>query len=414
MKFRFGAVKPRAFVTRGVVFGRELRKAVMTDLDNPKPPYRKVVAALAQSEERYRVLVEGVRRYAIFMLDPKGTIMTWNAGVRELLGYERDDIVGKSGALVFKAIDRAEGAFKRELAQAERLGESIAEHAAIRKDGTEVRIHETTTALHSLDGALIGFAKVSGLADPPHEPAADATAVELAKALAALHLEMEHRRRLEAQLLNAVEQERERLGRDLHDDLSQRLVALGMMVRTLENQVKLASPENREKLHQVGELLSDAMGVARNLSRGLHPITLNAEGLPAALAELAARVPQHVKFSWPKSERLNLKQAVALHVYRIAEEAVSNSIKHAEADKITIELQSLSKRRVALTITDNGKGFIESPEDGGMGLQNMKYRAKAIGGELTITTAPGKGTIIRCTVPVMGSSAASRASHSGG
>ena len=110
-------------------------------------------------------------------------------------------------------------------------------------------------------------------------------------------------------------------------------------------------------------------------------------------------MPQHVKFSWPESERLNLEQAVALHVYRIAEEALSNSIKHAEADKITIELQALSRRRVALTITDNGKGFIQSSQDGGMGLQNMKYRAGAIGAELKITTAPGKGTIIRCTVP---------------
>lgn len=186
-----------------------------------------------------------------------------------------------------------------------------------------------------------------------------------------------------------------------------------MIVRTLEKQVKLASPENREKLHQVGELLSEATGVARNLSRGLLPITLNVQGLPAALAELAARVPQHVKFSWSESERVNVEQAVALHVYRIAEEALSNSLKHAEADKIMIELQSLSRRRVALTITDNGKGFVKSPEDRGMGLQNMKYRAGAIGGALKITSAPGKGTIIRCTVPLRRDSTASRASHSG-
>jgi PAS domain S-box-containing protein len=396
-------------VTRGVLPGRELRDTVMPDLATAKQPYRKVVAALEESEERYRVLVEAVRRYAIFMLDPKGTIMTWNAGVRELLGYERDDIVGQSGALVFNATDRAVGAFKRELAQAKRLGESISEHAAIHKNRTEVRIHETTTAVHALDGTLMGFAKVSRAADAPHEPAADVAAGELAKALAALHLEVQHRRQLETQLLNAVEQERERLGRDLHDDLSQRLVALGMIVQTREKQVKLGSPENRKKLHELGELLSEATGVARNLSRGLHPVTLHAQGLPAALAELAARVPHHVKFSWPESARLNLEQAVALHVYRIAEEALSNSIKHAEADKVAIELQPLPRRRVALTITDNGKGFIASPLHRGMGLQNMKYRAGAIGGALKITSAAGKGTIIRCTVPVRRDSASLQA-----
>ena len=124
-------------------------------------------------------------------------------------------------------------------------------------------------------------------------------------------------------------------------------------------------------------------------------------------------MPHHVKFSWPESERLNLEQAVALHVYRIAEEALSNSIRHAEADKIRIELRSVSRRRVALTITDNGKGFIESPEGGGMGLQNMKYRVGAIGGVLKITSTPGKGTIVKCTVPVRRDSAVSRASHPG-
>src|SRR2546423_4893850 len=106
--------------------------SVMADLPTPRPAYRKVVAALAQSEERYRMLVEGVRRYAIFMLDPAGIILTWNRGMQELLGYNRDEIVGHSGAVVFSA----PVAFKKELARAKRSGESIAEHLNIRKDGS--------------------------------------------------------------------------------------------------------------------------------------------------------------------------------------------------------------------------------------------------------------------------------------
>jgi PAS domain-containing protein len=79
----------------------------MADLPPAKPSYRRVVAALAESEERYRVLVEGVRRYAIFMLNPDGIIITWNRGIHELLGYDRDEVVGESGAMVFGAADRA-------------------------------------------------------------------------------------------------------------------------------------------------------------------------------------------------------------------------------------------------------------------------------------------------------------------
>src|SRR5436190_483576 len=104
----------------------------MTDLPTPRPAYRKVVAALAESEERYRMLVEGVRRYAIFMLDPAGIILTWNRGMQELLGYNRDEIVGHSGAVVFSA----PVAFKKELARAKRSGESIAEHLNRRKGGS--------------------------------------------------------------------------------------------------------------------------------------------------------------------------------------------------------------------------------------------------------------------------------------
>src|SRR5438477_13090652 len=109
----------------------------MADLPTPRPAYRKVVAALAESEERYRILVEGVRRYAFFMVDPAGIILTWNRGMQELLGYDRDDIVGQSGAVLFSAA----GTFRKELAQAKTSDESIAVHVNLPKDGTQIRVH---------------------------------------------------------------------------------------------------------------------------------------------------------------------------------------------------------------------------------------------------------------------------------
>ena len=167
-------------------------------------------------------------------------------------------------------------------------------------------------------------------------------------------------------MLTAVEEERQRLGRDLHDELSQRLLGIALMTRTLAKEGKSRSALDREKIRTIGDLLSEAVAVARNLSRGLHPLTLTKEGLPAALAELAERVPKEVQFSLPKSKRLNLDQAVALHVYRIAEEGLANALKHSKATKITIELQMLSVRKAALTIGDNGKGFRRSSGFEGM------------------------------------------------
>jgi len=372
----------------------------MTIDDTSKPSYRRVVAALAESEERYRVLVENVRQYAIFMLNPMGIVITWNRGIHELLGYHREEIVGQSGAMLFNAADRAAGVFKKELARAKRSGESMVEHSSLRKDGTEVSVHDTTTSLLSSEGDLIGFAKVTRRIHNPGDPKNEAASVELAKALAALAAEVEHRRQLEAQLLTAVEQERERLGRDLHDDLSQRLAALAIMMKTLTQDIKGRSRADRQKAHEIAEELGQAIGIARNLSRGLHPVTLTRQGLPAALEELAARVPKDVEFNWPISERLDLETSVALHIYRIAEEAVGNAIRHSEADKITIELETMSASKVALIIIDNGKGFRLRDGGDGMGLQNMKYRANVIGGALKITSAPGHGTVVKCTLPL--------------
>lgn len=362
--------------------------------------YRRVIAALAESEERYRVLVEGVTRYAIFMLNPSGIIVTWNRGILDLLGYDRDEIVGRSGSVVFNHTDRASGAFKTELATAKRKGESIFERSNLRKDGTEIRVHDTVTSIRTSAGLLLGFAKVTRRTDLPAGSSVDPDGTELANALASLQLEVEHRRRLEAQLLTAVEEERERLGRDLHDDLSQRLAAIALMIESLRKEIKRDSGANEKKASHIGRLLADTIAVARNLSRGLHPITLTTQGLPTALIELAERVPKEVKFHWPSSKKLSLDPSVALHLYRIAEEAVGNSLKHSEADEIDITLQLVPKRKVTLSIADNGKGLVRAARADGMGLQNMKYRAGVVGGTLRIDTALGRGTTVTCTAPL--------------
>jgi len=365
-----------------------------------KPSYRKVVAALVESEERYRTLVEGVRRYAIFMLNPKGMIMTWNRGIYELLGYSREEVVGRSGGMVFNKKDRVAGTFEKELACATRTGESVSVRTNLHKNGSELQVHDTVSALFDTAGVLIGFAKVARAIDNNKNGFdADPSGVELAKALAVIAVEVEHRRRLEEQLLTAIEQERERLGRDLHDDLSQRLAAAGVTLQMIVKELPNGTP-GRTQLEKVGKSLVDAIGVARNLSRGLHPVTLTNQGLPAALEELAARVPTHVEFTWPRTERLDLKKSVALHVYRIAEEAVGNATRHSRANKIKIALKSTSPGKGILTIRDNGKGFRQNSASRGMGLQNMKYRASVIGGTLTISTGLHRGTLVECTLPI--------------
>jgi PAS domain S-box-containing protein len=367
--------------------------------------YRQVVAALRESEERYRLLVEGVRRYAIFLLGPTGIVLTWNQGVQELLGYAREEFIGQSGAICFNRQDRAEGAFEIELAEAVRLGEKIEDRSAMHRDGTVFGVHDIVTALRDGAGALIGFAKVTRALGPPGKADGQMDAqlaksnAELATALGLLHAEVEHRRRLEAALLTAIEEERQRLGQDLHDELCQQLTGISLLSASLAMRLSPRGDPESEIAQKIVDQLYDAIGAARNLARGLHPVTLTDRGLPAALAELAQRVPMQVEFRWPRTKRLALEPAAALHIYRIAEEAVGNALKHSGASKIIIQLSNRAGE-VVMFIRDNGKGFVQGAASEGMGLRNMQYRAGIIEGRLSVETQPGRGTCVRCAVPL--------------
>jgi signal transduction histidine kinase len=219
--------------------------------------------------------------------------------------------------------------------------------------------------------------------------------LRLASTVAILKGEVEQRRRLEVELLTAVESERQRIGQDLHDDLCQRLGAIALLGGSLAKEVSALDKKLGEKLGEIPSLITETIGSCRNLARGLHPVTLASAGLPAALEELAARVPADVKFHWPHSERIDFEPMLALHLYRIAEEAVTN----AGANSITIKLAILAGRPV-LEIADDGKGIGEKLKAEGMGLRNMQYRASVIGGELTVEARKGGGTCVRCTLPL--------------
>jgi two-component system sensor kinase FixL len=220
----------------------------------------------------------------------------------------------------------------------------------------------------------------------------------LASTIATLRLEVEHRRRLEGELLTAVEAERQRIGQDLHDDLCQRLGATALLVGSLAKKISVLDQKLGANVAEIPQVLSETIETCRNLARGLHPVTLASAGLPAALEELAARVPANVRFHWPRSKRIDFEPTLALHLYRIAEEAVANAVKHARAKNITIELAILSGQAV-LAISDDGKGIGEKFETKGMGLRNMQYRANFIGGELSVKAYKGGGTCVRCTLP---------------
>jgi signal transduction histidine kinase len=207
------------------------------------------------------------------------------------------------------------------------------------------------------------------------------------------------RKKLERELLEISGREQRRIGQDLHDSLCQHLAGIGFMSKVLERKTTAKQPIRSEDIIEIVELIDQAITLTRGFARGLNPVRLEADGLMMALIELASNVEKlfgvACRFECEKPVLLT-DNAVASHVYRIAQEALNNAIKHGKADTITITLRQ-DDGSCILTIHDNGVGIGSTTSQGkGMGLSIMQYRASMIGAALDIRTHDIGGTIIRC------------------
>jgi signal transduction histidine kinase len=224
---------------------------------------------------------------------------------------------------------------------------------------------------------------------------------ELSRANGELRKEIAARHRLEKEILEISEREQQRIGRDLHDDLGQRLVGISYMSHLLGNALLAGGAPEAKQAAKITALLNEALGLTRSLARGLHPVSLNSGGLIAALADLAERTSEIFQIDCrfvAHAAKPRLSDSVATHLYRIAQEAVTNAVNHGKAGIIRIELNAELNRAV-LSVSDNGIGLPRlSPRRKGMGLRIMQYRADAISGKLTFSTSENGGTKVSCAV----------------
>jgi two-component system, NarL family, sensor histidine kinase UhpB len=211
-------------------------------------------------------------------------------------------------------------------------------------------------------------------------------------------LERERRRSGEL-VLNAQEEERKRIARDLHDEVNQSLTAL---LLRLEAAVQDAPPSLREELAETKRLANQAMGELLDLARQLRPTALDDHGLVAALQthvkEYDARGPASARF-WADPTIHPLPADAQVVIYRVAQEALVNAARHSGATRIEVSLER-SEESVCLVVSDNGCGFAFAEEGKGLGLSGMRERALLVGARLEIDSSPGKGTTVKLEVPV--------------
>ena len=212
---------------------------------------------------------------------------------------------------------------------------------------------------------------------------------------------IKHRERLEKEVLEISERERQRIGRDLHDGLCQRLTGIALFSHSLQQKLATQSIAEADEAARVTSLINSSIEDARQLTRGLHPVPDDPMGLMIALRELVINIQTLSKvvcrFDCPESVAIPDRTA-ATHLYRIAQEALQNALRHAKASTIIISLLA-DENMITLTVRDDGCGLPEHRPHRGMGLEIMDYRARFIGATLTVSRSPKGGTVMCCTVP---------------
>lgn len=208
----------------------------------------------------------------------------------------------------------------------------------------------------------------------------------------------EHILRLERQIMEISERERERIGHELHDGLGQQLTGIAFLSKALSHKLDAQALPEAQEASQIVAMINQAVSETRQLARGLQPVEVEANGLMSALEGLANNVEAlfHIKCGFHCSTPVLLHDRnSANHLYRIAQEAVNNAIKHGKAKHISIELAA-PQGRIQLVVRDDGSGMdqLSSDNSPGMGLQIMRYRANLIGASLDIENGPDKGTRI--------------------
>ncbi|MDR3404798.1 MAG: sensor histidine kinase [Chthoniobacter sp.] len=213
---------------------------------------------------------------------------------------------------------------------------------------------------------------------------------------------LERAQHLEQEILRTSEREQQRLGRDLHDGLGPHLAAIGYAASFLADDLRRRNQPEVGKAEKIHEMVGEAVAITRGLARAIFPVQMDSTGLAAALEDLAKTTSRLTGRAVSFNEIGNTLVAdpeAGMHLFRIAQEALNNAMKHGEAKNVSIGLGA-SGGAMRLVIADDGKGMTQMTSGvRGIGLHSMKYRARALGGELTIDSDSDGGTVVTCEIP---------------
>lgn len=366
---------------------------------------------LHRSEEQLRLVIESAQDYAIFLLDPDGRVATWNLGAQRIKGYQASEIIGKHFSVFHPEEDLQSGKPQMELRVATEVGRFEDEGWRLRKDGSRFWANVIITALRDSSGNLRGFSKITR--DTTEKMLAIEALRNSNKELreevgrrtqAESRLQESERslRKLSGHLLRMQDEERRRLGRELHDSVGQYLAALKMGLDSLND----GSDSQIQECIRMTDL---CMKEVRTISYLLYPPMLEEVGLRSA-------IPWYIEgFSKRSGIQVTcnidrnvgrLSRDAELAIFRILQESLTNVHRHSESPTAQVSL-GLEDGTVCLQVSDQGKGISpsvlgpggNSSNTLGVGLRGMLERMHQLGGSLELSSDE-RGTTVRARVPL--------------
>jgi PAS domain S-box-containing protein len=370
---------------------------------------------IRETERRFRLLVEAVQDYAIFTLDAEGHVNSWNVGAERLKGYKADEILGRHFSTFYPPKDVADGKPRRQLCTAINEGRVEDEGWRVRKDGSRFWANVIITATKDANGGVIGFSKVTR--DFTERMRAQQ---DLQNSKRKLQDSEKSLRELSFHLLRTQDEERRRIGRDLHDSLGQYLSVLKMKLDSLLTSASKLSPNDLIDLSDCAQITEDAVKEVRTISYLLYPPMLEEMGLKSAVSWYLDGFTRRsgIQTTFEVSPSVGrLAPDVELAIFRVLQESLTNVHRHSGSSTADVRLL-IDDDTFVLRISDQGRGVnlnnFELPDQDwtgahGVGLRGMRERMRQIEGNLELWSSE-KGTTVTATVPLRQGASASRTS----
>jgi len=360
--------------------------AIFVDISERK----QVEEKLREGEEYFRLLVEGMKEYAIVRLEPDGTVSSWNTGAERITGYHSEEVVSRHFGCLYPSEDRKARRPEQALAIAAAQDTFRDEGWRLRKDGTRFWADVVIMASRADDGYLRGFTSITR----------DASERKQAE---------ESRRRFAAELLKLQDRERRQLARELHDSTAQQLTALATYLAVIGKSARSLPVPARKALDECRSLAEECHREIRTFSYLLHPPILDEIGLPDALRWYCdgftkrSGIPVDLRIS---SDLGRMPQEVEGTVFRIVQESLVNVHRHSGSPTAKIRIDR-NNNELIVEVRDEGHGMSKevlasgkiNRANLGVGIAGMQERIRNLQGRLDIESGE-RGTTVRTIIPI--------------